>query len=116
MDFTFKPKPQPELTRFRMLYEFHRSQNAKRAGAVHATYLVYGTRTASDGSSASQNGTDRDVEMANSPPEAESLVEVVPTFTMSLIPEEQLKGKLLLPGSAIIMLTGVKKLLRTMKR
>jgi DNA polymerase delta subunit 3 len=84
-----------------MLYEFHRSQNAKRPGVVHATYLVYGTKTASDGSSASQNGTDGDIEMASSPPEAESLAEVVPTFTMSLVPEERLKGKFLFPALAL---------------
>ncbi|KAK3709467.1 hypothetical protein LTR37_010840 [Vermiconidia calcicola] len=27
-----------------MLYEFHRKQNAKKAGTVHATYLITGTR------------------------------------------------------------------------
>ena len=74
-----------------MLYEFHRSQNAKRPGAVHATYLVYGTKTAADGPSA-RNGSDGDVEMASSAPEVESLAEVVPTSTLSLVPEEQLKG------------------------
>jgi DNA polymerase delta subunit 3 len=75
-----------------MLYEFHRSQNAKRPGAVHATYLVYGTKRASDGPSASQNGTDGDVDMTSSAPEVESLTEVVPTSTFSLVPEERLKG------------------------
>jgi DNA polymerase delta subunit 3 len=99
-----------------MLYEFHRSQNAKSPGVVHATYLVYGTKKATDGPSTSHNGTDGDIEMASSPPEAESLAEVVPTFTMSLVPEEQLKGMLLFPGSVVILLTGVKKPLRTMKR
>ena len=73
-----------------MLYEFHRSQNAKRPGAVHATYLVYGTKTATGGPSA-QNG-DGDVEMASSAPDVESLAEVVPTSTLALVPEEQLKG------------------------
>ena len=28
----------------RMLYEFHRKQNAKKPGSVHATYLITGTR------------------------------------------------------------------------
>jgi DNA polymerase delta subunit 3 len=82
----------PDLTPVRMLYEFHRSQNAKRPGAVHATYLVYGTKRASDGPSASQNGTDGDVDMTSSAPEVESLTEVVPTSTLSLVPEKRLKG------------------------
>ncbi|KAK4238645.1 DNA polymerase subunit Cdc27 [Achaetomium macrosporum] len=77
-----------------MLYEFHRSQNAKRPGAVHATYLVYGTKIARDGPSAAQNGGEGDIEMASSPPEAESLTEVVPTSTLSLVPEERLKETL----------------------
>ena len=76
-----------------MLYEFHRSQNAKRPGAVHATYLVYGTKHAADGESKPQNGADDDVEMTSSAPEVDSLAELVPAFTLSLIPEERLKGQ-----------------------
>lgn len=73
-----------------MLYEFHRSQNAKRPGAVHATYLIYGSKNASDGP---RNSADGDVEMASSPPEVGSLTEVVPTFALSLVPEERLEGE-----------------------
>ncbi len=29
---------------FRMLYEFHRQQNAKKPGTIHATYLISGTK------------------------------------------------------------------------
>jgi DNA polymerase delta subunit 3 len=75
-----------------MLYEFHRSQNARRLGAVHATYLVYGTKTAADGPPAKQNGEDGDIDMTSSAPEIEYLAETVPTFTLSLVPEERLKG------------------------
>lgn len=78
------------LTRRRMLYEFHRSQNAKRPGAVHATYLINGTKKSSDGP---RNGTDGDVEMGSSPPEAGSLVEVIPSSALCLVPEERLEGK-----------------------
>jgi DNA polymerase delta subunit 3 len=78
-----------------MLYDFHRSQNAKRLGAVHATYLVYGTKMATLKPSPPQNGTDGDVEMASSPPDAEMLTEAVSTSTLSLVPEERLKGSLL---------------------
>jgi len=76
-----------------MLYEFHKSQNAKRPGAVHATYLVYGTKKHVGGPGVSQNGSGDDVEMASSAPELESLAEVVPTLTLSLVPEEQLNGQ-----------------------
>lgn len=76
-----------------MLYEFHRSQNAKRPGAVHATYLVYGTKGAADGPSAAGDGADGDIEMTSSIPEVESLPDPVPTFTLSLVPEDQLKGQ-----------------------
>ncbi|KAL2157485.1 hypothetical protein VTH06DRAFT_6036 [Thermothelomyces fergusii] len=74
-----------------MLYEFHRNQNAKRPGAVYATYLIYGTKRALDKAPAPQHGNDGDVEMASSAPETESPDEVVPTLTLSLVPEEQLK-------------------------
>ncbi|KAL2263296.1 hypothetical protein VTK26DRAFT_7416 [Humicola hyalothermophila] len=77
-----------------MLYEFHRNQNAKRPGAVHATYLVYGTKKAAAGPSATQNGADDDVEMTSSASDVESLAESVPTFTLSLVSEEQLKEAL----------------------
>lgn len=76
-----------------MLYEFHRNQNAKRPGAVHATYLVYGTKRPSGELPTSQNGTDGDVEMSSSPPDIEPCTEVVPTSTLSLVPEEQIKGR-----------------------
>ena len=75
-----------------MLYEFHRSQNAKRLGAVHATYLVYGTKKAANAPSESQNGADGDIEMSSSAVEVDSLDEVVPASVLSLVPEEQLKG------------------------
>ena len=41
--FAFLGYLQRWLTIPRMLYEFHRLQNAKQAASVHATYLVTGT-------------------------------------------------------------------------
>jgi DNA polymerase delta subunit 3 len=80
------------LTSHRMLYDFHRTQNAKRPGAVHATYLVYGTKKPSmDTALESPNG-DGDVEMTGSAPERDSVVESIPTSTLTLVPEDQLKG------------------------
>lgn len=75
-----------------MLYEFHRNQNAKRPGAVHATYLVYGTKKATNPPSESQDGADGDIEMSSSAMEVDSLTEVVPASVVSLVPEDQLKG------------------------
>lgn len=75
-----------------MLYEFYKSENGKRPGRVHATYLVYGMKK-SEASSQVHNGTDGDVNMESSMLEAESLDEAIPTFTLTLIQEEDLKGK-----------------------
>ncbi|KAK4134178.1 hypothetical protein BT67DRAFT_310439 [Trichocladium antarcticum] len=77
-----------------MLYEFHRTQNARRPGAVHATYLVYGTKNAAGGLSAGQNGPDGDIDMTSSAPEVESLADTVPILTLSLVPEERLNESL----------------------
>ncbi len=73
-----------------MLYEFHRAQNATKPGSIHATYLVYGTKTADSSSGVQEDG---DVEMGSSMPEAESLSEEVPTMTLSLLQEKQLEGR-----------------------
>ncbi|KAJ4300244.1 CDC27 protein [Collariella sp. IMI 366227] len=72
-----------------MLYEFHRSQNAKRSGAVHATYLIFGTKKAVH--ELSQNGSDGDINMTISAPEHDSFTEAVSTSTMSLVFEERLE-------------------------
>lgn len=60
---------------------------------MHATYLVYGTKTAADEPPTKQNGEDGDIDMTSSAPEIEYPAEVVPTFTLSLVPEERLKGR-----------------------
>lgn len=74
----------------RMLYEFHLSQNAKRPGTVHATYLVYGVKSGGN----IRKGANEDVEMASSPPYAESVTEVVQSYALSLVAEENLKDAL----------------------
>lgn len=72
-----------------MLYDFHKTQNDRRPGAVHATYLVHGAKKAVG----HLNGGDGDVDMTNtSPPETGSIGEGIPLFTLSLVPEDQLKG------------------------
>ena len=71
-----------------MLYAFHKTQNDRRPGAVHATYLVYGAKKANG----HLNGGDGDVDMAHSLPDNESIAEGIPALTLSLVPEDQLKG------------------------
>ncbi len=80
-----------EKSMCRMLYEFHKSQNARKPGSLHATYVVYGTKQDSPLSQTAAKG-DEDVEMSSSMPEIESIPEHVPTATLSLVPEAQLKG------------------------
>lgn len=75
-----------------MLYEFHTSQNGKRPGSVHATYMLYGIRKIAPTNGHSQQ--DGDVEMTSSPPEIESAVDDGPVITLSLVAEESLKGRL----------------------
>lgn len=73
-----------------MLFDFHGWQNEKRPGAVHATYIIYGTKKASHTNGHAQH--DEDVEMTSSPPEAASLAEEVPLVTLSVVAEEGLRG------------------------
>ncbi|KAH6660855.1 DNA polymerase subunit Cdc27 [Truncatella angustata] len=68
-----------------MLYEFHKWQNDKRPGTLHATYLVYGT-------SKKPEEPDNDVEMTDS--QSEPLSDEVPTTTLTLVVEEQLQEAL----------------------
>ncbi|KAI1340281.1 DNA polymerase subunit Cdc27 [Xylariaceae sp. FL0016] len=73
-----------------MLYEFHRVQNAKRPGTLHATYLVYGTKRKVE-------QHDGDVEMTDSQKSDEfqvSFSDEVPTYTLSLVREEALQETL----------------------
>lgn len=70
-----------------MLYDFHKYQNALRSDSVHATYLVYGTKT-SDNAQA-----DGDVEMTSSMPDNDALSEDVAATTLTLAREEELKGR-----------------------
>lgn len=65
-----------------MLYDFHHYQNAQKVNSVHATYLVYGTK------SPANDQSDDDVEMTSSMPEPEE----TPISTLTLVREEELNG------------------------
>ncbi|KAI1413826.1 DNA polymerase subunit Cdc27 [Hypoxylon sp. FL1857] len=76
-----------------MLYEFHKWQNDKRPKSLHATYLVYGTKRAVE----KAEEQDGDVEMTDSQNSEELHVpysDEVPTYTLSLVKEEQLQDVL----------------------
>jgi len=81
-----------------MLFEFHKWQNDKRPGSLHATYLVYGINKPS-------GNEDGDVGMMSSqmsedyPPLRFS--DEVHTETLTLAREEQLEGKLTWWPSAV---------------
>ncbi|CAJ2512324.1 Uu.00g053390.m01.CDS01 [Anthostomella pinea] len=75
-----------------MLYEFHKWQNDKRPGTLHATYLVYGTKLKVE----QQDG---DVEMTDSQTSEDVHVpfsDEVPTHTLSLVKEGELQEALAL--------------------
>ncbi|KAI6369283.1 hypothetical protein MCOR25_004464 [Pyricularia grisea] len=73
-----------------MLYEFHKSQNERKPGTIHATYIVYGVKP-NDDSLHGRSQPDGDIEMASSMPEVEETSEQVPVFTVTLVKEENLE-------------------------
>jgi DNA polymerase delta subunit 3 len=85
-----------------MLYEFHRKQNSKKPGSVHATYLVSGTKRPATTSS-SQDDEDMDMEssMRSSPPlpssslhrpdDQDEVAEVIAVRGVMLVREEHLE-------------------------
>lgn len=80
-----------------MLYEFHRAQNEKQPGSVHATYLISGRRPANQPVAiemAPSNG--EDVAMTDSSfaqPEEEPTQQS--ETVIQLVPEEKLEGRVL---------------------
>ncbi|KAI9667749.1 MAG: hypothetical protein M1821_000566 [Bathelium mastoideum] len=89
-----------KLTFPRMLYDFHQKQNARKAGSVHATYLITGTRRPQQ--PAQINGLhsqdedsflQSDTFMSSSAPEPETDVEEesIPVRTILLAKEEDLE-------------------------
>ncbi|KAI1822274.1 DNA polymerase subunit Cdc27 [Xylaria intraflava] len=73
-----------------MLYDFHKWQNDKRPGTLHATYIIYGTK-------ARPEHQDGDLEMTDSQASQTSddmdfpLSDLVPTYTLTLATQEQLQ-------------------------
>ncbi|EHK15822.1 uncharacterized protein TRIVIDRAFT_40100 [Trichoderma virens Gv29-8] len=70
------------------LYEFHQSQNASKADSIHATYLIYGSKTEH------RQPETGDTDMDKSAPEHEPLSDYAPTKTVTIVAEENLKDAL----------------------
>jgi DNA polymerase delta subunit 3 len=87
-----------------MLFEFHRQQNAKKPGTVHATYLVAGAKRNS-GATTNNASTLKDGEdeyMQSSPfrsspipPNQDVVVEDSPVLSITLVKEEDLDGMII---------------------
>lgn len=71
-----------------MLYDYHSYQNTQKPDSIHATYLVYGIKPSENGEG------DGDVEMSSSMPEHGPISEEIPASTLTLVREENLKGKM----------------------
>jgi len=82
----------------RMLFEFHRQQNAKKPGTVHATYLLSGTKREEFHTPTQPIPKDGEDEYMQSSPFVTSSMpdreDVLPVFTttISLVREEDLES------------------------
>lgn len=84
----------------RMLFDFHRSQNAKKPGTIHATYLISGTKRKEDqiatNGASTQDGEDDYMQsspfMGSSMPQADSGTGESGVFSITLVKEEELEG------------------------
>jgi DNA polymerase delta subunit 3 len=85
--------------RFRMLYEFHRKQNDKKPGSIHATYIITGTKIPTSAQNLQREDVDGDSVMQSSPPlpfpsssaAIPEKTETIAIHTMMLVKEEQLE-------------------------
>lgn len=88
------------LTYGRMLYEFHRQQNGKKPGTIHATYLISGTKqkepeVAND--AVEQDGEDTHMQssppfMSSSMPQPQETSDDSGVLSITLVREENLDG------------------------
>ncbi|KAJ8128832.1 hypothetical protein O1611_g4801 [Lasiodiplodia mahajangana] len=80
-----------------MLYDFHKWQNDKRPDTLHATYIIFGTKSIPM-QQQQQQQQDGDVEMTDSQMSEDAedapLSDLVPTHTLSLVSQEQLEETL----------------------
>lgn len=82
---------------YRMLFDFHQKQNAKKPTSIHATYLVAGRKRNSEQTNGANGRDGGDVDMRSSPfmssmPEPEEPKEPLKETTILLVREEELKS------------------------
>jgi len=82
-----------------MLYEFHRTQNAKKPNSVHATYLLTGRKRPQNTHNGvhTKGGEDVSMESSSIPSslpvsESEQEVEQIQTTSVTLVREENFEG------------------------
>jgi DNA polymerase delta subunit 3 len=88
------------LMTHRMLFEFHRSQNAKKPGTVHATYLMSGIKRKEDpivtNGGAKIDGEDDYMQsspfMGSSMPQGDAGTGESGVLSITLVKEEELEG------------------------
>lgn len=94
------PSPYTPLKSPRMLYDFHRSQNAKKPGTIHATYLLSGTKR-SEEPVATNGGARNDGEddymqsspfMGSSMPQIDHGTGASGVLSITLVKEQDLEG------------------------
>ena len=84
-----------------MLFDFHRTQNARKPGSLHATYLIAGQRKTTqlsqtkgthtqDGENSLMAGSSF---MSSSMPDQEVEKEKIPITSITLAGEEDLEGR-----------------------
>ena len=86
------------LTCWRMLYEFHKSQNVKQPNSIHATYVLSGTKISLEQTNGVHKQDGEDSFMHSSPymssmpqlEELEELEESIRKKTLTLVREEEL--------------------------
>jgi DNA polymerase delta subunit 3 len=84
----------------RMLYDFHRHQNAKKPGTIHATYLLSGTKRPEDpialNGEAKKDGEDDYMQsspfIGSSMPQPEDGTGESSVLSITLVREEDLEG------------------------
>lgn len=83
-----------------MLFDFHQKQNAKKANAIHATYLISGTKRSVDDTNGKNGRSGEDLSMRSSPfmssmPEREDVEPeetLVKKSTLLIVREEELES------------------------
>ncbi len=84
-----------------MLYEFHRQQNGKKPGTIHATYLLSGTKRVEElvprNGEVKKDGEDDYMQsspfLASSMPQIEDGSGAANVLSITLVREENLEGK-----------------------